>query len=125
LQDYGQFGSVLASIWCNSAVAAGINEGLVHERGCTSKHRAAAGQFVEVDMHDSLKQQANAHFSTEKVKTILSESETNAAAVAVKTARLKGLRLARDAAEQSAPREVVSVRNTSRKKKPLVPLRQD
>jgi hypothetical protein len=76
-------------------------------------------------MQDSLKQQANAHFSTEKSKTTLSESEARAAAVVAKIARLKDLRLARDAAEQSAPREAAPARKTGRKNKPLVPSRQD
>jgi hypothetical protein len=76
-------------------------------------------------MQDRLKQQANAHFSTEKTRTTLSESEAHAAAVVTKTARLKGLRLARDAAEQSAPREAAPARKTGRKNKPLVSLRQN
>jgi hypothetical protein len=76
-------------------------------------------------MQDSLKQQANAHFNTEKSRTILSESEANAAAVATNTARLKGLRLARDASEQSAPREAVRGKKTGPKKKPPVSLQRD
>jgi hypothetical protein len=59
-------------------------------------------------MLDSLiKRRADAHFSTlpgvEVGKTIMTESEAVAAAVAAKSARLKELRLARDAAEQAAP----------------------
>jgi hypothetical protein len=59
-------------------------------------------------MLDSLiKRRADAHFSTlpgvEVGKTIMTESEAVAAAVAAKSARLKELRLARDAAEQTAP----------------------
>jgi hypothetical protein len=58
-------------------------------------------------MLDSLiKRRADAHFSTlpgvEVGKTIMTESEAVAAAVAAKSARLKELRLARDAAEQAA-----------------------
>ena len=59
-------------------------------------------------MLDSLiKRRADAHFSklpgVEVGKTIMTESEGVAAAVAAKSARLKELRLARDAAEQAAP----------------------
>ena len=59
-------------------------------------------------MSDSLtKRRADAHFSTlpgvDDGKTIMTESEAIAAAVAAKSARLKELRLARDAAEQAAP----------------------
>jgi hypothetical protein len=59
-------------------------------------------------MLDSLiKRRADAHFSTlpgvEVGKTVMTESEAIAAAVAAKSARLKELRLARDAAEQAAP----------------------
>ena len=59
-------------------------------------------------MSDSLiKRRADLHFSTlpgiDDGKTIMSESEAIAAAVAAKSARLKELRLARDAAEQAAP----------------------
>ena len=59
-------------------------------------------------MSDSLiKRRADAHFSklpgVDVGKTIMTESEVVAAAVAVKSARLKELRLARDAAEQAAP----------------------
>jgi hypothetical protein len=59
-------------------------------------------------MSDSLtKRRADAHFSTlpgvDDGKTIMTESEAVAAAVAAKSARLKELRLARDAAEQAAP----------------------
>jgi hypothetical protein len=55
----------------------------------------------------STKRRADAHFSTlpgvDDGKTIMTESEAIAAAVAAKSARLKELRLARDAAEQAAP----------------------
>jgi len=59
-------------------------------------------------MSDSLtKRRADAHFSTlpgvDDGKTIMTEAEAIAAAVAAKSARLKELRLARDAAEQAAP----------------------
>jgi hypothetical protein len=59
-------------------------------------------------MLDSLiKRRADAHFSklpgVDDGKTIMTESEAVAAAVAAKSLRLKELRLARDAAEQVAP----------------------
>ena len=59
-------------------------------------------------MLDSLiKRRADAHFSklpgVDDGKTIMTESEAIAAAVAAKSVRLKELRLARDAAEQVAP----------------------
>jgi len=59
-------------------------------------------------MSDSLiKRRADAHFSKlpgiDVGKTIMTESEAVAAAVTAKSARLKELRLARDAAEQAAP----------------------
>ena len=59
-------------------------------------------------MLDSLiKRRADAHFSmlpgVEVGKTIMTESEAVAAAVAAKSARLKELRLARDATELAAP----------------------
>ena len=59
-------------------------------------------------MSDSLiKRRADAHFSklpgVDVGKTIMTESETVAAGVAAKSARLKELRLARDATEQAAP----------------------
>jgi hypothetical protein len=62
----------------------------------------------EIIMLDSLiKRRADAHFSTlpgvEVGKTIMTESEAVAAAVAANSARLKELRLARDAAQQAAP----------------------
>ena len=60
-------------------------------------------------MLDSLiKRRADAHFSTlpgvDVSKTIMTESETIAAAVAAKSARLKELRLARDAVPLPLPR---------------------
>ena len=59
-------------------------------------------------MLDSLiKRRADAHFSklpgVDDGTTIMTESESIAAAVAAKSVRLKELRLARDAAEQAAP----------------------
>jgi hypothetical protein len=76
-------------------------------------------------MSDNWKQQANAHFRTPetgKRKIVISDLEAGAAAVAINTARLKGLRLARDAAEQAAPRKAVSAKKTDSKKKPLATL---
>lgn len=59
-------------------------------------------------MSDSLiKRRADAHFrklpGVDVDKTIMTESEAVAAAVAAKSVRLKELRLARDAAEQAVP----------------------
>jgi hypothetical protein len=78
-------------------------------------------------MLDSLiKRRADAHFSTlpgvEVGKTIMTESEAVAAAVAAKSARLKELRLARDAAEQAAPSIPAKKagRKTGKKKRPPV-----
>jgi hypothetical protein len=79
-------------------------------------------------MPDNWKQQANAHFrtlpETGKRKIVISDSdsEARAAAVAINTARLKGLRLARDAAEQAVLQEAVPAKMTGSKKKPLVTL---
>jgi len=69
-------------------------------------------------MSDNLiKRRADAHFSklpgVEVGKTIMTESEAVAAAVAAKSARLKELRLARDAAEQAAP--AILVKKASKK----------
>jgi len=69
-------------------------------------------------MSDSLiKRRADAHFSklpgVEVGKTLMSESEAVAAAVAAKSARLRELRLARDAAEQAAP--VIAVKKAGKK----------
>jgi hypothetical protein len=69
-------------------------------------------------MPDSLtKRRADAHFSklpgVEAGKTIMTESEAVAAAVAAKSARLKELRLARDVAEQAAP--AIAVKKASKK----------
>jgi hypothetical protein len=69
-------------------------------------------------MLDSLiKRRADAHFSVlpgvEAGKTIMTESEAVAAAVAAKSARLKELRLARDAAEQAAP--AIAVKKAGKK----------
>ena len=87
-------------------------------------------------MSDNLiKRRADAHFSklpgVEIGKTIMTESEAVAAAVAAKSARLKELRLARDATEQAAP--VIAAtkagkktdkkdKKNSRKKRPAVSL---
>src|SRR5580704_799249 len=84
-------------------------------------------------MMDSLiKRRADAHFSTlpgvDDRKTIMTESEAVATAVAAKSARLKELRLARDAAEQAAPAIPAkkagkqSSKQTAKKKRPAVSL---
>ena len=84
-------------------------------------------------MFDSLiKRRADAHFSTlpgvDAGKTIMTESEAVAAAVAAKSARLKELRLARDVAEQAAPAIAVKKagkkngKQTGKKKRPAVSL---
>ena len=84
-------------------------------------------------MLDSLiKRRADAHFSSlpgvDVDKTIMTESEAVAAAVAAKTARLKELRLARDAAEQAAlaiPVKKAGKKNgkqNGKKKRPAVSL---
>jgi hypothetical protein len=69
-------------------------------------------------MLDSLiKRRADAHFSklpgVDDGKTIMTESDAIAAAVADKSARLKELRLARDAAEQAAP--AIAVKKSGKK----------
>ena len=69
-------------------------------------------------MLDSLiKRRADAHFSklpgVDDGKTIMTESEAIAAAVAAKSVRLKELRLARDAAEQAAP--IIAVKKAGKK----------
>ena len=89
--------------------------------GCRAKQIATAGTAQkETIMPDNWKQQANAHFRTPpetgKHKTVISDSEAGAAAVAANTVRLKGLRLARDAAEQAAPREAVPGKKPGSKK---------
>ena len=80
-------------------------------------------------MLDSLiKRRADAHFSklpgVDVGKTVMTESETVAAAVAAKSARLKKLRLARDAAEQAPP--AIPVKKAGKKngkmKRPAVSL---
>jgi uncharacterized protein len=85
---------------------------------------AASSSYVyctkEIIMPDSLtKRRADAHFSklpgVEDGKTIMTESEAVAAAVAAKSARLKELRLARDVAEQAAP--AIAVKKAGKKKK--------
>jgi hypothetical protein len=73
----------------------------------------AASQQKEI-MPDDLKQQANNHFRTENRTTVCSESEVDAAAVLAKTARLKGLRLARDAAEQAGQQNAVAAKTAQR-----------
>jgi hypothetical protein len=88
-------------------------------------------------MMDSLiKRRADAHFSTlpgvDDRKTIMTESEAVATAVAAKSARLKELRLARDAAEQAAPAipakkagkksSKQNSKQTAKKKRPAVSL---
>jgi hypothetical protein len=74
-------------------------------------------------MSDNLvRHRAGAQFSTlpgvEPGKNIMSESVAGAAAVADKTARLKELRLARDAAELAAPPPVKVKKSRSKKKQP-------
>jgi len=84
-------------------------------------------------MMDSLiKRRADAHFSklpgVDDGKTIMTESEAIAAAVAAKSLRLKELRLARDAAEQAVPALPVkktgkkNSKNNGKKKRPAVSL---
>ena len=84
-------------------------------------------------MSDSLtKRRADVHFSklpgVDDGKTIMTESEAIAAAVAAKSVRLKELRLARDAAEQAAPAIPVKKagkktdRKNGKKKRPAVSL---
>jgi hypothetical protein len=78
-------------------------------------------------MSDSLiKRRADAHFSklpgVDDGKTIMTESEAVAAAVAAKSARLKELRLARDAAEQAAPAIRVKKVRGKKKRAPAVSL---
>jgi hypothetical protein len=68
-----------------------------------------------------IKQRANAQFrklpGVEGGTTATSEYEAGAAAVAAKTARLKELRLARDAAVAAAPPQAVATKKAGRKKK--------
>ena len=83
-------------------------------------------------MLDSLiKRRADAHFSklpgVDVGKTIMTESEAIAAAVAAKSVRLKELRLARDAAEQAAPAIAVkkgkkNSKKNGKEKRPAVSL---
>ena len=84
-------------------------------------------------MSDGLtKRRADAHFSklpgVDDGKTIMTESEAIAAAVAAKSVRLKELRLARDAAEQVAPGIPVTKagkkngKQNAKKKRPAVSL---
>jgi hypothetical protein len=79
-----------------------------------------------------IKRRADAHFSklpgVDDGKTIMTESEAIAAAVAAKSVRLKELRLARDAAEQAAPAMPVKKagkkhsKKNDKKKRPAVSL---
>jgi hypothetical protein len=87
---------------------------------CSAKQIATSNRQRNI-MPDNLKQPANAHFRTQKGnkerKTVISESEAGAAATVANTTRLKGLRLARDAAEQARQHKIVSAVKTSSKKK--------
>jgi hypothetical protein len=97
----------------------------LRDSSCAAAHRALrppsyAHCSKEIIMSDSLiKRRADLHFSPlpgiDDGKTIMSESEAIAAAVAAKSARLKELRLARDAAEQAAP--AIPVKKARGKKK--------
>lgn len=73
-------------------------------------------------MSDNLiRQRADAHFSKlpgVEDKNAMSEYEAGAPALADKIARLRQLRLARDAAAQAAPPAAVPVKKARRKKKP-------
>ena len=79
-----------------------------------------------------IKRRADAHFSklpgVDDSKTIMTESEAIAAAVAAKSMRLKELRLARDAAEQVVPAIPVKKagkkngKQSDKKKRPAVSL---
>jgi hypothetical protein len=78
---------------------------------------------------NSIKQRANTQFKklpgAADRKTVLSESQADAAAVAAKTARLKELRLARDAAERAAPPKPVPAKEkkiAKKEKRPNVSL---
>jgi hypothetical protein len=68
---------------------------------------------------NSIKLRANAQFKklpgAEDRKTVLSEAQAGAAAVAAKTARLKELRLARDAAELAAPPKPAPAKKNNKK----------
>jgi hypothetical protein len=75
---------------------------------------------------NSMKQRADAQFrklpSAEDGKTVMSETEAGAAAVATNTARLKELRLARDATERTAPPSVKGKKVRGKKKRPAASL---
>jgi hypothetical protein len=91
----------------------------------SARQIATAGyKQKEITMPDNWKQQANTHFrtlpGTEQRKTVISESEAGAAVVAANTARLKGLRLARDAAEQAGQPAAVAAKKAGGRKKPLL-----
>ena len=83
-------------------------------------------------LDSSIKRRADAHFSklpgVDDGKTIMTESEAIAAAVAAKSVRLKELRLARDAAEQAAPAIAVkkagkkNSKKNAKEKRPVVSL---
>jgi hypothetical protein len=78
-------------------------------------------------MSDNLiKQRADAHFSklpgVEHGKNAASEYKAGAAALADKTARLKALRLARDAAKLAVPPSVNAKKIRTRKTRPAVSL---
>jgi hypothetical protein len=78
-------------------------------------------------MSDNLiKQRADAHFSklpwVEDGKTAMSEYQAAAAAVTANSARLKGLRLARDAAEQAPAAPAKKVGRKKQNKRPAVSL---
>jgi phage terminase large subunit-like protein len=72
-----------------------------------------------------IKQRANAQFKNppaiDSGKPVMSESEAAADALAAKIARLKELRLARDAAELAAPPQPVPVKKKVRSKKKRAP----
>jgi hypothetical protein len=78
-------------------------------------------------MADNLmKQRADARFKklpwVEDGKTVLSETEAGAAAVATNTARLKELRLARDATGRMAPPSAKGKKVRGKKKRPALSL---
>jgi hypothetical protein len=113
--DCGQFRTVWVLVqWEN--VRRRENRSL-RDSSCAAVQRSPRHHYVpklyadcskEIAMSDGLiKRRADAHFSklpgVDGGKTIMTESEAVAAAVAAKSVRLKELRLARDAAEQAAP----------------------
>jgi hypothetical protein len=86
--------------------------------------RKSSHRSKEMTLPDnSKKQRADAQFNKLHRlgggKSAVSEYEAGAAAIAAKTARLRELRLARDAAElAAAPPAAVAVKKVGRKKKP-------